>query len=130
MTQAITIKMRNIGPKSSAWLRQVGLRTHEDIAAAGPVDAFMRVKRAGFRPSLNLLYALEGALADCHWQEVPDARRQILIAEYEAAVALLPAPRGRPAAGPVETTHYATEEAVAHDDDDDDAQEPDGHDDD
>lgn len=129
MTQAITIKMRNIGPKSSAWLRQVGLRTHEDIAAAGPVDAFMRVKRAGFRPSLNLLYALEGALADCHWQEVPEARRQILIAEYEAAVALLPAPRGRPAAGPVETTHYATEEPVAHDDDDD-AQEPDGHDDD
>ena len=32
----------------------------------------MRVKRAGFKPSLNLLYALEGALLDCHWQEVPD----------------------------------------------------------
>lgn len=126
MTQATTIKMRNIGPKSSAWLRQVGLRTHEDVAAAGPVDAFMRVKRAGFRPSLNLLYALEGALADCHWQEVPEARRQILVAEYEAAVALLPAPRGRPAAGPVETTHYDTEESVAHDDDN--AHEPDGQD--
>ena len=100
------IKMRNIGPKSAAWLRQVGLRTQEDIAAAGPVDAFMRVKRAGFRPSLNLLYALEGALADCHWQEVPEARRQILVAEYEAAAALLPAPRGRPAASPVTTTHH------------------------
>ncbi|MEO8365390.1 MAG: TfoX/Sxy family protein [Pseudoxanthomonas sp.] len=123
MTQATTIKMRNIGPKSSAWLRQVGLRTHEDVAAAGPVDAFMRVKRAGFRPSLNLLYALEGALADCHWQEVPEARRQILVAEYEAAVALLPAPRGRPAAGPVETTHYDAEETVARDDEN--AQEPD-----
>ena len=61
MTQTNTLKMRNIGPKSSAWLRQVGLRTQEDIATAGPVDAFMRVKRAGFRPSLNLLYALEGA---------------------------------------------------------------------
>jgi len=111
MTQASTIKLRNIGPKSSAWLRQVGLRTHEDIAAAGPVDAFMRVKRAGFRPSLNLLYALEGALADCHWQEVPEARRQVLVAEYEAAVALLPAPRGRPAAGPVTTTQMQEDEA-------------------
>lgn len=106
MTPAPPIKMRNIGPKSAAWLRQVGLRTHEDIAAAGAVDAFMRVKRAGFRPSLNLLYALEGALADCHWQEVPEARRQVLVAEYEAAAALLPAPRGRPAASPVTTTHH------------------------
>ena len=66
----------------------------------------MRVKRAGFRPSLNLLYALEGALADCHWQEVPEQRRQLLVAEYEAAAALLPPPRGRPAASPVTTTHH------------------------
>ena len=36
-------KLRNIGPKSAAWLRQVGLRTREDIAEAGPVEAFMRV---------------------------------------------------------------------------------------
>ena len=111
MTQAATLKMRNIGPKSAAWLRQVGLRTQADIIAAGPVDAFIRVKRAGFRPSLNLLYALEGALADCHWQEVPEARRQVLVAEYEAAAALLPAPRGRPAAGPVTTTQMQEEDA-------------------
>ena len=111
MTQAATLKMRNIGPKSAAWLRQVGLRTQADIIAAGPVDAFMRVKRAGFRPSLNLLYALEGALADCHWQEVPEARRQVLVAEYEAAAALLPAPRGRPAAGLVTTTQMQEEDA-------------------
>lgn len=99
------VKLRNIGPKSAAWLRQVGLRTREDIAAAGPVDAFLRVKRAGFRPSLNLLYALEGALIDCHWQEVPAPRREQLVAEYEAAAAQLPAPRGRQEAGPVTTTH-------------------------
>ena len=98
------LKLRNIGPKSAAWLRQVGLRSREDLAAAGPVDAFMRVKRAGFKPSLNLLYSLEGALQDCHWQEVPDARRQQLVEAAEAAIAQLPAPRGRPAAGPVTTT--------------------------
>ena len=106
MAASIAPKMRNIGPKSAAWLRQVGLRTHEDIATAGAVDAFMRVKRAGFRPSLNLLYALEGALADCHWQEVPEARRNELVQAAEAAIALLPPPRGRPAATPVTTTQY------------------------
>ena len=97
-------KLRNIGPKSAAWLRQVGLRTQEDLAAVGALDAFMRVKRAGFKPSLNLLYALEGALLDCHWQEVPEARRNELVQQAEAAIAQLPPPRGRPAATPVTTT--------------------------
>ena len=109
-------KLRNIGPKSAAWLRQVGLRTQEDLAAAGVVDAFMRIKRAGFKPSLNLLYALEGALCDCHWQEVPAERRAQLVAQAEAAIAQLPPPRNRPAAGPVTTTHVAHDE-VAHDED-------------
>lgn len=99
-----TEKLRNIGPKSSAWLRQVGLRTRDELAGVGTVDAFMRVKRAGFKPSLNLLYALEGALLDCHWQEVPDARRVELVTAAEAAIALLPPPRNRPAASPVTTT--------------------------
>ena len=98
------LKMRNIGPKSAAWLRQVGLHTRADLEAAGPVDAYMRVRRAGFRPSLNLLYALEGALTDCHWQEVPAERRQELVEAAEAAIAGLPLPRGQQAAGPVRTT--------------------------
>ncbi|MCA1714475.1 MAG: TfoX/Sxy family protein [Gammaproteobacteria bacterium] len=103
-------KLRNIGPKSAAWLRQVGLHSRADLEAVGPVDAFMRVKRAGFKPSLNLLYALEGALLDCHWQEVPEPRRVQMVQAAEAAIALLPPPRGRPAAGPVTTTHMARED--------------------
>ena len=105
-------KLRNIGPKSAAWLRQVGLRTREDLAEVGAVDAFMRVKRAGFKPSLNLLYALEGALRDCHWQEVPEDRRTVLVSETEGKIALLPAPRNRPAAGPVTTTMMAHDDAI------------------
>jgi hypothetical protein len=106
-------KLRNIGPKSAAWLRQVGLRTRDDLQAIGAVEAFMRVKRAGFKPSLNLLYALEGALLDCHWQQVPDERRSELVLAAEAATALLPPPRNRPPAGPVTTTQVAQERAPA-----------------
>ena len=98
-------KLRNIGPKSAAWLRQVGLRSLQDLSDAGPVEAWMRVRRAGFRPSINLLYALEGALLDCHWQDLPEPRRAQLVADAEAAIAQLPPPRGRPAAAPVTTTH-------------------------
>ncbi len=97
-------KLRNIGPKSAAWMRQVGLRTRADLVAVGPVGAFMKVRRAGFKPSLNLLYSLEGALQDCHWQEIPEARRQQLVSEYEAATADLPAARGAQVAGPVHET--------------------------
>ena len=104
-------KLRNIGPKSAAWLRQVGLRTLDDLAAVGAVEAYMKVRRAGFKPSLNLLYSLEGALKDCHWQEVPEARRAELVQAAEAAIALLPPPRGRPAAAPVTTTVH--EDAAA-----------------
>ena len=60
-----TAGLRNIGPKSAAWLRQVGLHQSEDLVAAGAVQAFLKVRRAGFKPSLNLLYSLEGALQDC-----------------------------------------------------------------
>ena len=78
-------KIRNVGPKSAAWLRQVGVRSTEDLARVGVVEAFLKVKRAGFRPSLNLLYSMAGALADCHWNEVPEAQRQELVAALEAA---------------------------------------------
>ncbi|MGE8280384.1 MAG: TfoX/Sxy family protein [Stenotrophomonas sp.] len=100
-----TTKLRNIGPKSAAWLRQVGLRSEQDLTAIGAVGAFMKVRRAGFKPSLNLLYSLEGALLGCHWQEVPEARRQQLVAEYETAVGALPTARAGQQAGPVHETH-------------------------
>ncbi len=99
-------KLRNIGPKSMAWLRQTGVRSLEDLRSVGSLAAFVRVKRAGFKPSLNLLYALEGAILDCHWQDVPEERRSLLILEAGEAVALLPQPKGKrmPVAGPVTTT--------------------------
>jgi DNA transformation protein and related proteins len=107
-------KLRNIGPKSMAWLRQTGVRSLEDLKSVGALAAYVRVKRAGFRPSLNLLYALEGAILDRHWQDIPEARRAQLVAEAESAVALLPQPKGKrmPVAGPVTTTQHEHEEAA------------------
>ncbi|WP_434027202.1 TfoX/Sxy family protein [[Pseudomonas] boreopolis] len=107
----MTEPLRNIGPKSAAWLRQVGVRTQDDLAAVGAVGAFLRVRRAGFKPSLNLLYSLEGALVGCHWQQVPPPRRQQLQAELEQAIAEQPAPRGRPLGGDVVTVHRPGEES-------------------
>ncbi len=84
------VKIRNVGPKSAAWLRQVGVRTHEDLVRVGIIEAFLKVKRAGFRPSLNLLYAMAGAIDDCHWTDLPEDRRTALVADLEAAEAVNP----------------------------------------
>lgn len=107
-------RLLNIGAKSGAWLRQVGLRTHEDLAAIGALEAFLRVKRAGFKPSLNLLYALEGALMGCHWQQVDATRRAELSALAQAEVAKLPV-RGR--MPPPSSVTLTMGEASTHDDD-------------
>lgn len=114
-----TEKLRNIGPKSMAWLRQTGVRSLDDLREVGALSAYVRVKRAGFKPSLNLLYALEGAILDCHWQEIPESRRSELILAAGEAVALLPKPKNRrmPVAGPVTTTRNEEEAAVLPDPD-------------
>lgn len=78
-------KIRNVGPKSAAWLRQVGVRTLEDLRTVGVIETFMKVKRAGFRPSLNLLYAMQGALDDCHWADLPEAVKTSLVLAAESA---------------------------------------------
>ena len=108
-------KLRNIGPKSAAWLRQTGIRTQEDLESVGALAAYIRVKRAGFKPSLNLLYALEGAILGCHWQEIPDERRSELVLAADVEVAKLPLPKGKrmPAAAPVTTTRPDGDDAGA-----------------
>ncbi len=102
--------LRNIGPKSAAWLRQVGLRSLEDLQALGAAAAFVKVKRAGFKPSLNLLYSLEGALRDCHWQELGPERRDALVREYEALIDAQPLKPAGPAAGPVREHRFDSDD--------------------
>jgi TfoX/Sxy family transcriptional regulator of competence genes len=101
-------KLRNIGPKSAAQLRQVGVRSLEDLRTLGSLEAFVKLKRAGFKPSLNLLYSLEGALLDCHWQQVPDERRSALVIAADAASAALPKAQPRWFAGAREPAAAAT----------------------
>lgn len=87
-------KIRNIGPKSAAWLRQVGVRTDEDVKRLGALECFLKVRRAGFKAGLNLLYALAGAEDDCHWQDIGTERKQSLLLAFNAEVDKLPKMKG------------------------------------
>ena len=64
--------MKNMGPKSSEWLASVGIHTLDEVAELGVVETYRRVKAAyPEKVSLNLLYGLQAALLDLHWNELP-----------------------------------------------------------
>ncbi|MYD95139.1 MAG: competence protein TfoX [Chloroflexi bacterium] len=71
--------LRNIGPTTAGWLAEVGISTDEDLDAVGALEAYRRLNSA--RPSdVNIvaLYALEAALLDVPWTDLPlDMRRRL-----------------------------------------------------
>ena len=71
--------MRNLGPKSTSWLQAVGVSDLDTLREVGAVETYLRVKRAGFNSSLNLLWALAGALCDCPWNHLPEGEREALL---------------------------------------------------
>jgi DNA transformation protein len=71
MTAAL-IDLKNIGPASARQLREVGISTPAALRRMGAVAAYRRLKHAFPRQvSLVMLYALEGAIRDCHWNRLP-----------------------------------------------------------
>ena len=63
--------MRNLGPKSRAWLASIGVFSLEDLRARGSVAVYFHLKASGFPVSKNLLWALLGAEWDLHWSCIP-----------------------------------------------------------
>ncbi|NDY92579.1 TfoX/Sxy family protein [Ideonella livida] len=84
-----------LGPKSALWLAEAGISTWEQLQALGAVAAYVQVRQAGRPASLNLLWALEGALSGLHWQVVAREHRTSLLLALEDALHAL---SGRPGA--------------------------------
>lgn len=79
--------MLNLGPKSREWMAAVGVHTGADLAAIGAVEAYRRAKAAfPDRVSLNLLYALEGALLGMRWDELPAEIKADLKRQFEESL--------------------------------------------
>lgn len=72
----------NLGPKSSAWLADIGITTRDQLAALGPIETCRRLRAAGHPVSVLMAYALEGALTHTHWNELPPETKQWLRAEF------------------------------------------------
>lgn len=85
--------LRNLGVKSEQILAEIGIYTADELRRQGAVRTFAELKRAGQAPSLNLLWALAGALdpwpEGTHWREIArgESRLSLLLAidDLEAA---------------------------------------------
>jgi DNA transformation protein len=78
-------QLQNIGEVSAAWLRDAGIHTSGELAAIGAAQAYLRVEALGVKPSLNLLYALEGAISGTHWLETKRHSKAALLLALETA---------------------------------------------
>jgi DNA transformation protein and related proteins len=75
--------LSGLGPASMAMLRAAGIRSNAHLARLGSARAYLQVQSAGLRPSLNLLWALEGALMGQPWQQVARLERTRLLLEID-----------------------------------------------
>jgi len=74
---------KSLGPKSQEMLARAGITSVEQLRKVGSVAAYVRAKRANGNVSLNLLWALESALAGETWQEVARLHRTSLLLALE-----------------------------------------------
>ena len=65
-------RLLNLGPVSAGWLHAIGVYTEADLRDLGPVEAYGQITALFPGTSLNLLYALYGALENQHWAELPE----------------------------------------------------------
>lgn len=76
-------KQANLGPKSAEFLRSAGITSLEQLERLGSVEAYSLVKQVEPSASLNLLWALEGAVSGLHWREVAKEHRTSLLLALE-----------------------------------------------
>lgn len=78
--------LKNIGAASINILHAVGINTYEDLNQAGAVETYHRIKARGINVSKVMLYALQGALMDVHWNDLsPDLKAQLVEEASELA---------------------------------------------
>ena len=85
MTTESARAFRGIGPRSAGMLHATGIATLNQLQDIGAVRAYALVKRTNCKRSLNLLWALEGAISGEHWLLIAKSHRTSLLLALEDA---------------------------------------------
>lgn len=75
---------KNIGLSSANILQAIGISTRDDLHRVGAVEAYCKIKQRGIPVSKVMLYALQGALLDAHWNDLEPSLKTSLVEEAEA----------------------------------------------
>jgi DNA transformation protein and related proteins len=70
--------LRNLGPASASWLREVGITTIAELQRLGPTLAYQMVKQKQPKSSLNLLWAMAAGIVDRDWRQLTEDERERL----------------------------------------------------
>jgi len=72
------ISLRNIGKELEKKLKSIDISTPEALKKVGSKEAFSRLKSQYPKVCLVHLYALEGAISDIDYNQLPEAVKQSL----------------------------------------------------
>lgn len=64
-------KLKNLGPVSCEQLARIGIHTKAELAEMGAIATWQALRANGWHVNTIALYALAGALIDCHWNKLP-----------------------------------------------------------
>lgn len=77
------IGLKNLGMASVNILQAVGINSYKELSDIGAVGAYCRIKTRGIHVSKVMLYALQGALMDVHWNDLAPELKTQLVEEAE-----------------------------------------------
>lgn len=66
-------------------LAQISIKTRKDLARRGAIAAALELQAHGHAVSLNLVYAIEGALMNTDWRCLPATFRHELKQQWQTA---------------------------------------------
>ncbi len=77
------LQLKNLGAASVNILNAIGIHSSDDLKEVGAVQAYVRIKQRGIHVSKVMLYALQGALMDVHWNDLEAELKQRLVTQAD-----------------------------------------------
>ena len=84
------LELKNLGAASVNILYAIGIHSGEELRQVGAVEAYNRIRARGIQVSKVMLYALEGALCNVHWNQLDADLKSQLLEQADLAEADLP----------------------------------------
>lgn len=82
--------LKNIGPTTAQWLHDAGIHTKADLEEIGAVMAYKVLQHhQPQKVNVLLLYALQGALMEVHWNGLPPDLKARLKREAQGRLKVL-----------------------------------------